>query len=108
MKKTILSKKKNYKKPINIVRNKVIKLKKANSNKILDVKSISKSFDGRPILKSISFHFHKEKFLVFLAKMDVVKLHYLTVLQVRCNPTLGKYFLMEIKLMKNQYMKGVN
>lgn len=92
LKKNYILKEENYKKPINIVRNKVIKLKKANSNKILDVKSISKSFDGRPILKSISFSLSPGKIFGIFGQNGCGKTTLFNCITGTLQPNTGEIF----------------
>ncbi len=83
---------------INIVKNKIIELEKNKNNEILKVKSISKSFDGRSILKNISFSLIPGKIFGIFGQNGCGKTTIFSCITGKLQPNTGEIFFNGLKI----------
>ena len=100
LKKDYLVKETKNKIKLNLIKNKLFDLKKSNNNEILNVKSISKSFDGRPVLKNISFSLSPGKIFGIFGQNGCGKTTLFSCITGKLKPNTGEIFFNGIKINK--------
>lgn len=83
---------------LNIVKKKIIEIKKTTNNEILKVQSISKSFGGRPILKNISFSLTPGKIFGIFGQNGCGKTTIFSCITGKLQPNTGEIFFNGIKI----------
>lgn len=82
---------------IQIVKNKILKLKN-NNNDILRIKSISKNFEGRPVLKNISFALTPGKIFGIFGQNGCGKTTLFNCITGKLQPNTGEIFFNGVKI----------
>ena len=98
LKKDYLLKDEKYNPKFNVIKNKVIDIKKVNEKDILVIKSISKNFDGRPVLKNISLKLTPGKIIGVFGQNGCGKTTLFNCITGKLKPNTGQIFFNGIKI----------